>query len=50
MVLEEFSVEIGQSSSSGVGLAFGFGGQYLIRDIISGLLLFLKINTVLVMS
>jgi hypothetical protein len=32
-----------------VGLAFGFG-QYLIRDIISGLLLFLKINTVLVMS
>jgi small-conductance mechanosensitive channel len=49
MVLEEFSVEIGPILAAGiVGLAFGFGGQY--RDIISGLLLFLKINTVLVMS
>jgi small conductance mechanosensitive channel len=49
MVLEEFS-EIGPIQQLGiVGLAFGFGGQYLIRDIISGLLLFLKINTVLVM-
>jgi small conductance mechanosensitive channel len=51
MVLE-FSVEIGPilAAAGIVGLAFGFGGQYLIRDIISGLLLFLKINTVLVMS
>jgi small conductance mechanosensitive channel len=46
MVLEEFSVDRSNPSSSGnCGLAFGFGGQYLIRDIISGLLLFLKINT-----
>jgi small conductance mechanosensitive channel len=46
MVLEEFSVEIGPilAAAGIVGLAFGFGG--LIRDIISGLLLFLKINTV----
>jgi small conductance mechanosensitive channel len=43
----EFSVEIGPilAAAGIVGLAFGFGGQYLIRDIISGLLLFLKINT-----
>jgi hypothetical protein len=45
MVLE-FSVE-GQSPAAGWSLR-RFGGQYLIRDIISGLL-FLKINTVLVM-
>jgi hypothetical protein len=46
MVLE-FSVEIGPILACGLGI--WFGGQYLIRDIISGLL-FLKINTALVMS
>jgi small-conductance mechanosensitive channel len=44
MVLEEFSVEIGPilAAAGIVGLAFGFGGQYLIRDIISGLFIILE--------
>ena len=39
MVLEEFGVMIGPiiAAAGIVGLAFGFGGQYLIRDIIAGL-------------
>lgn len=44
MVLQEFGVEIGPilAAAGIVGLAFGFGGQYLIRDIISGLFIILE--------
>jgi small conductance mechanosensitive channel len=37
MVLQEFSIEIGPilAAAGIVGLALGFGGQHLIRDIIS---------------
>lgn len=44
MVLEEFGVEIAPilAAAGIVGLAFGFGGQYLIRDIISGLFIILE--------
>jgi hypothetical protein len=46
MVLEEFSVDRSNPSSSrNCGLGIWFWRSYLIRDIISGLLLFLKINT-----
>jgi small conductance mechanosensitive channel len=39
MVLQEFGVPSPILACCRiVGLAFGFGGQYLIRDIISGLL------------
>ena len=39
MILAEFSIDIAPliAGAGIVGLAFGFGGQYLIRDIISGL-------------
>lgn len=39
MVLQELGVEIGPilAAAGIVGIAFGFGGQYLIRDLISGL-------------
>ncbi|NEW78978.1 MAG: mechanosensitive ion channel family protein [Gelidibacter sp.] len=44
MILQEFGVEIGPilAAAGIVGLAFGFGGQYLIRDIISGLFIILE--------
>ncbi|WP_299524201.1 mechanosensitive ion channel family protein [uncultured Lutibacter sp.] len=44
MVFQEFGVEIGPilAAAGIVGLAFGFGGQYLIRDIISGLFIILE--------
>ena len=44
MVLQEFGVEIAPilAAAGIVGLAFGFGGQYLIRDIISGLFIILE--------
>lgn len=44
MVLEEFGVMIGPilAAAGIVGLAFGFGGQYLIRDIISGFFIILE--------
>ncbi|NEW83280.1 MAG: mechanosensitive ion channel family protein [Mariniphaga sp.] len=44
MVLQEFGMEIGPilAAAGIVGLAFGFGGQYLIRDIISGLFIILE--------
>lgn len=44
MVLQEFGVVIGPilAAAGIVGLAFGFGGQYLIRDIISGLFIILE--------
>ena len=44
MVLQEVGVEIGPliAGAGIVGLAVGFGGQYLIRDIITGLFLMLE--------
>ncbi|MDD3722324.1 MAG: mechanosensitive ion channel family protein [Lutibacter sp.] len=44
MVMQEFGVVIGPilAAAGIVGLAFGFGGQYLIRDIISGLFIILE--------
>lgn len=44
MVLQELGLEIGPilAGAGIVGLAFGFGGQYLIRDIISGLFIILE--------
>lgn len=44
MVLSELGLDIGPVlAAAGVaGLAFGFGGQYLIRDIISGLFIILE--------
>lgn len=44
MVLQEFGIAIGPLlAAAGIaGLAFGFGGQYLIRDIISGLFIIME--------
>lgn len=44
MILAEFGVEIGPLlAAAGVaGLALGFGGQYLIRDLITGLFMLLE--------
>lgn len=44
MVFQEFGVMIAPilAAAGVVGLAFGFGGQYLIRDIISGLFIILE--------
>jgi len=44
MILQELGVDIGPIlAAAGIaGLAFGFGGQYLIRDIISGLFIILE--------
>ncbi|HEX9978991.1 MAG TPA: mechanosensitive ion channel family protein [Flavobacterium sp.] len=44
MVLEQLGIAIGPvlASVGIVGLALGFGGQYLIRDIISGLFIILE--------
>jgi len=44
MVLQELGIAIGPLlAAAGIaGLAFGFGGQYLIRDIISGLFIILE--------
>lgn len=44
MILQEFGIEIAPilAAAGIVGLAFGFGGQYLIRDIISGLFIILE--------
>ena len=44
MILQELGVMIGPilAGAGIVGLAFGFGGQYLIRDIISGLFIILE--------
>jgi small-conductance mechanosensitive channel len=44
VILPEFGVEIGPilAGAGIVGLAFGFGGQYLIRDLISGLFIILE--------
>ncbi|MFA5232276.1 MAG: mechanosensitive ion channel family protein [Candidatus Paceibacterota bacterium] len=44
MILQEIGIEIGPLlAAAGIaGLAFGFGGQYLIRDLISGLFIILE--------
>ena len=44
MVVSEFNVKIGPllASAGIVGLAVGFGGQYLIRDVISGLFIIME--------
>ena len=44
MILEELGVAIGPilAGAGIVGLAFGFGGQYLIRDLITGLFLIIE--------
>lgn len=44
MILQEAGVEVGPliAGAGIVGLAVGFGGQYLIRDIITGLFLMLE--------
>ena len=44
MILDELGVEIGPMLAAAgiVGLAFGFGGQYLIRDIITGLFIIME--------
>ncbi len=44
MILQEFGVAIGPLlAAAGIaGLAFGFGGQYLIRDLISGLFIIME--------
>ena len=44
MILEEAGIEVGPIlAAAGIaGLAFGFGGQYLIRDIITGLFFILE--------
>lgn len=44
MLLSEFGIAIGPVlAAAGVaGLAFGFGGQYLIRDLISGIFIILE--------
>ncbi len=44
MILEEVGMKIGPilAAAGIVGLAFGFGGQYLIRDLISGLFILLE--------
>ncbi|MBI2047812.1 MAG: mechanosensitive ion channel family protein [Parcubacteria group bacterium] len=44
MVLQGLGIEIGPLlAAAGIaGLAFGFGGQYLIRDVISGLFIILE--------
>ncbi len=44
MILSEIGVDVGPLlAAAGIaGLAFGFGGQYLIRDVISGLFIILE--------
>lgn len=44
MITSEFNIKVGPliASAGVVGLAVGFGGQYLIRDIISGLFIILE--------
>jgi len=44
MILSETGINIGPllAGAGIVGLAFGFGGQYLIRDVISGLFIILE--------
>lgn len=44
MSLDEMGVEIGPllAAAGIVGIAFGFGGQYLIRDIITGLFIIIE--------
>ena len=49
VILQEFGVQVGPiiAGLGIVGLAVGFGGQYLIRDIISGLFIILENQSLL---
>jgi moderate conductance mechanosensitive channel len=44
MVIQEFGIEIGPilASAGIVGVAIGFGGQYLVRDVITGFFIILE--------
>jgi len=44
MILQEFGLDIGPliAAAGVIGVAVGFGGQYLIRDLISGLFIILE--------
>ncbi len=44
MIMQEFGIPIGPliAGAGIIGLAFGFGGQYLIRDLISGFFIILE--------
>lgn len=44
MIIQEFGIMIGPilAAAGIVGLAFGFGGQYLIRDLIAGLFIMIE--------
>lgn len=44
MILSEFGIDIGPmlAAAGVVGLALGFGGQYLIRDVIAGLFIIIE--------
>ena len=44
MILQEIGMQIGPllAGAGIIGLAFGFGGQYLIRDVITGLFIILE--------
>lgn len=44
MILKEFGIEIGPilAAAGVVGLALGFGGQYLIRDVITGMFIIME--------
>ncbi len=44
MIMQEFGIEIGPilAGAGIVGLAVGFGGQYLIRDIITGMFIIIE--------
>jgi len=44
MMLEELGIAVGPiiAAAGVVGIAFGFGGQYLIRDVISGLFIIME--------
>lgn len=44
MILSEFGIDIGPliAGAGVIGIAVGFGGQYLVRDIISGLFIILE--------
>jgi small conductance mechanosensitive channel len=44
MILSEFGIDIGPliAGAGVIGLAFGFGGQYIVKDIITGLFIILE--------
>lgn len=44
MILSEFGIDIGPliAGAGVIGLAFGFGGQYLVKDVITGLFIIIE--------